>query len=92
MSGYVLRDGDSGGIDEEGRAYVNIACDHCQWVGKHIPVDSDASEIDLIGFMGPDFEVDKEDAAAPSWYCQSCYEAYHVINPLATPVMVKVVP
>ena len=42
--------------------------------------------------MGPDFEVDKEDAAAPSWYCQSCYESYQMINPLATPVMVKVVP
>jgi hypothetical protein len=89
MSGY-LHHGDSGGIDEEGRAFVNVACEHCHWIGKHIPSDSDASEIDLIGFMGPDMQVDPSDSTAPSWYCQSCYESYQMINPLATPVLLKV--
>lgn len=92
MSAYSLRDGDSGGVDDEGRAFTMVACDHCSWKGKHIPRDQDASEIDLIGFMGPDFEVDKEDAVQPTWMCQSCYEAYQAINPLATPVCIQFMP
>jgi hypothetical protein len=71
---------------------MKIACEHCGWIGEHIPDDQEHSQIDLIGFMGPDFEVDQTDSAPPSWMCQSCYDSKQAINPLATPVCIQFVP